>query len=140
LGCSKQVASWVSILSNNSIKIMKSAPFDLYESRLSDTRFDSWEAIKHNIINGYADFYQESSATGLIIFCDHVNGYSLVDNLFTLTLGLGYHGNLWWGYQPLHEKCKIKYSILPHQYRRNINLYLRRKGELWNLILVNILG
>jgi alpha-mannosidase len=103
-------------LGNNPIKIMKSAPFDLYESGLSDTRFDSWETIKHNIINGYADFYQESSATGLAIFCDHVNGYSLAENLFTLTLGFGYHGNFWWGYQPLRGKCKIKYSILPHEF------------------------
>jgi alpha-mannosidase len=96
------------------VKVMKSAPFDLYESRLTDTRYDSWNTIKHNIINGYADIYQESSDTGLAIFCDHVNGYSLADNLFSLTLGFGYHSNFWWGYQPLRGKCKIKYSVLPH--------------------------
>lgn len=101
-------------LGNGAVKVIKSAPFDLYESRLTDTRFDSWEMIKHNIINGYADFYQESSDTGLAVFCDHVNGYSLADNHFTLTLGFGYHGNFWWGYQPLRGKCRIRYSILPH--------------------------
>jgi alpha-mannosidase len=95
-------------------KIIKSAPFDLYESKLTDTRFDSWDTIKHNIVNGFIEFYQESSDTGMAIFCDHVNGYSLVDKLVTLTIGFGYHGNFWWGYQPLRGKCTIKYSLLPH--------------------------
>lgn len=101
-------------LGDSRVKVIKSAPFDVYESRLEDTRFDSWKNIKHNIINGYVDFYQENTNTGLAIFCDHVNGYSLADNLFTLTLGFGYHSNFWWGYQPLRGKCKIRYSILPH--------------------------
>lgn len=101
-------------LGNSPVKVIKSAPYDIYESRLTDTRFDSWDTIKHNIVNGYADIYQESSKSGLAIFCDHVNGYSLVDNLFTLTLGFGYHSNFWWGYQPLRGKCKMKYSIMPH--------------------------
>lgn len=101
-------------LGDSPVKVIKSAPFDIYESRLTDTRFDSWDTIKHNIINGYVDIYQESSNSGLAIFCDHVNGYSLADNLFTLTLGFGYHSNFWWGYQPLRGKCRMKYSILPH--------------------------
>lgn len=103
-------------LGEKAIKVMKSAPFDLYESRLNDTRFDSWETIQHNILNGYADFYQACTNTGLTIFCDHVNGYSLVDNHFSLTLGFGYHGNFWWGNQPLKGKCKMRYSILPHAF------------------------
>ncbi len=101
-------------LGDSPVKVIKSAPFDLYESRLADTRFDSWDTIKHNIINGFADLYQESSNTGLAIFCDHVNGYSLADNLFTLTAAFGYHSNFWWGYQPLRGKSRIKYSVLPH--------------------------
>lgn len=101
-------------LGNEKIRVIKSAPFDIYESAMEDTRFDSWETIKHNIINGYLDFYQESSDTGLTVFCDAVNGYSLVNNQFSLTAAFGYHGNFWWGYQPAEGGFSVGYSLMPH--------------------------
>ncbi len=101
-------------LGNEKVRVAKSAPFDVYESALDDTRFDSWETIKHNIINGYLDFYQESSDTGLAVFCDAVNGYSLVDNQFSLTAAFGYHGNFWWGYQPAEGLFSVGFSLMPH--------------------------
>lgn len=102
-------------LGNEKIRVAKSAPFDVYESAVSDTRFDSWETIKHNIINGYMDFFQESSDTGLAVFCDSVNGYSLVDNRFSLTLAFGYHSNFWWGYQPAEGAYSVRYALMPHK-------------------------
>ncbi len=97
-----------------SVKLWKSAAFDVCESKFTDTRFDSWETIRHNVINGYVDLYQEDSDTGLAVFCDRLNGYSLVDNRFALTCVFGYHGNFWWGYQPAEGDYELSYSLMPH--------------------------
>ncbi|MCI9336946.1 MAG: hypothetical protein HFH93_05300 [Lachnospiraceae bacterium] len=96
------------------VRLWKSAAFDVCESKFTDTRFDSWETIKHNVINGYVDLYQEDSDTGLAVFCDRLNGYSLVDNRFALTCAFGYHGNFWWGYQPAEGDYTLSYSLMPH--------------------------
>lgn len=108
---------------NRQIEIVKSAPYDIYNSNLSDTRFDSWETIKHNIINGYIDLYERESDTGLCIFCDSINGYSYSEYLFSLTVAFGYHSNFWWGYQPAKGKYTVSYSLLPHSGNwKNANL------------------
>lgn len=96
------------------VRLWKSAAFDVCESRFTDTRFDSWETIRHNVINGYVDLYQEDSDTGLAVFCDRLNGYSLVENRFALTVAFGYHANFWWGYQPAEGEYGLGYSLMPH--------------------------
>lgn len=96
------------------VRVMKSAPFDVYESKLADTRYADWRDIRHNIINGYMDIYQESTDTGIAVFCDSVNGYALAENRLSLTVAFGYHGNFWWGHQPAKGSYRLGYSLMPH--------------------------
>ncbi len=96
------------------IKVAKSAPFDVCESEVTDTRFDSWETIRHNVVNGWVDLYQEEEDAGLAVYCDAVNGYSLAEDQFALTLAFGYHANFWWGLQPALGTYAIGYSLMPH--------------------------
>lgn len=98
----------------NNITLYKSAPYDICRSSCIDTRFDSWEDIKHSVINDYIDLYDDEKNTGIFVYCDCINGYSFYDNTFTLTLAFGYHANFWWGCQPLEGISRIKYSLLPH--------------------------
>ncbi|MFT4143966.1 MAG: hypothetical protein QM644_05870 [Mobilitalea sp.] len=95
--------------------ITKHAPFENYKSKIYDTRFNGWDEIKNNIIHQYIDFYDTKENYGIGILCDHINGYSLIDNEFSLTQAFGYHAGFWWGYQPLKGKTQISYSIVTHK-------------------------
>ncbi len=97
------------------VQVSKSAAFDVCDSPEQDTRFDSWDTIKHTVVNGYLDFHEAVSNTGFAVFCDQVTGYSLVENTATLTVAFGYHANFWWGYQLLEGLCTLSYSLLPHR-------------------------
>lgn len=95
--------------------ITKHAPYENYKSEVYDTRFDGWDEIKNNIIHQYIDFYDSKENCGIGILCDHINGYSLVENQFSLTQAFGYHAGFWWGYQPLKGKTQIAYSLVTHK-------------------------
>jgi len=95
--------------------IYKSAPYEDYQSEVYDTRFGGWDEIKNNILNGYIDFYDRENDCGLAFICDHITGYSLVDNQFSITQAFGYHAGFWWGNQPLVGASEIKYSIISHK-------------------------
>lgn len=112
--CREDYKLGIQIPQEGSVRLSKSAPFDVCESEATDTRFDSWETIQHNVVNGYVDLYQEESDTGLAVFCDRLNGYSLVEDRFSLTLAFGYHANFWWGYQPAEGDYRLGYSLMPH--------------------------
>ncbi len=95
--------------------ITKHAPFENYKSEIYDTRFGGWDEIKNSMIHQYIDFYDAEKNYGIGILCDHVNGYSLVDNQFSLTQAFGYHAGFWWGYQPLKGRTQIGYSLVIHK-------------------------
>jgi alpha-mannosidase len=112
--------------------ITKNAPFENYKSEVYDTRFNGWDEIKHNIIHQYIDFYSAKEDYGIAILCDHINGYSLVDNQFSLTQAFGYHAGFWWGHQPLKGRTQIAYSVITHKgdYEEgNIPFYNERNNE-----------
>lgn len=96
------------------LQVIKHAPYDNFVSQNTDTRFLGWDEIKNNIFNQFLDFYLEEEDCGLAVLCDHVTGYSLVDNQFALTQAFGYYGGFWWGYQPVVGTSEIGYSILVH--------------------------
>jgi hypothetical protein len=95
--------------------ITKHAPYENYRSEIYDTRFNGWDEIKNNLLHHYIDFYYPEEDYGIGIFCDHITGYSLVENQFSLTQSFGYHAGFWWGYQPLKGSSRMAYSILTHK-------------------------
>lgn len=95
--------------------ITKHAPYENYRSEVYDTRFNGWDEIKNNLIHQYIDFYDPKEDCGIGILCDHINGYSLVENQFSLTQAFGYHAGFWWGHQPLKGTTQIGYSIVTHR-------------------------
>jgi hypothetical protein len=46
-------------------RLSKNAPFDVCESRLKDSFYNSWEDIKHNVILDWVDLADESGDHGL---------------------------------------------------------------------------
>ena len=112
--------------------ITKSAPYENYKSEIYDTRFDGWDEIKNNVIHQFIDFYNVRENCGIGILCDHINGYSLVENQFSLTQAFGYYAGFWWGYQPLKGKTQIAYSVVTHRgdYEEgHLPFYNERKNE-----------
>lgn len=102
-------------LAMKKITLMKHAAYDNLASECLDTRFLGWDEIKPNLLHEFLDFYDEETDCGLAVLCDHVNGYSLVGNHFSLTQAFGYHAGFWWGNQPLRGKSQICYSFVPHR-------------------------
>ncbi|ACT02827.1 glycoside hydrolase family 38 C-terminal domain-containing protein [Paenibacillus sp. JDR-2] len=99
-------------------KLYKNSAFDVTESRHSDTRYERWDEIKHNIILNWVDVYDEQSNCGLAIFSDHTTDYSHGDlDPLALTLGWGAEGGFWWGKRPLQDVREMRYAILPHEDR-----------------------
>lgn len=95
--------------------ISKNAPFDVCESRLDDTFFDSWDKIKHNIILNWVDIYDKEENYGLGLFSDHTTSYSY-GNGRPLGLTLQYSGKGLWGRDyGITLPSEVAYSIIPHQ-------------------------
>lgn len=102
------------LLPMKKFQVIKHAPYENYVSENRDTRFLGWNEIKNNIINQFIDFQDLEEGYGLAVMCDHVTGYSLVGNRFSLTQAFGYYAGFWWGCQPLCGNSVMAYSILPH--------------------------
>lgn len=98
-----------------SAELYKNAPFDVCESHLDNTFFNSWDKIKHNIILNWVDLYDSVSGYGLALLTDHTGSYSYGDD-FPLGLPIQYSGvGLWgWNYE-ITRPLQMKYAILPHK-------------------------
>ncbi|MGO4109808.1 glycoside hydrolase family 38 C-terminal domain-containing protein [Paenibacillus sp. YAF4_2] len=113
---SKLQARFPIALSNG--KLYKNSAFDVTESRHSNTYYERWDEIKHNIILNWVDVYDEQSNSGLAIFSDHTTDYSHgEDEPLALTLGWSGEGGFWWGKRPLQDVQEMHYAILPHSDR-----------------------
>ena len=58
-------------------RIYKNAPFDVCESKLTDTFFGSWDQIKHNIILHWVDLAEQEGDYALALLSDHTTSYSI---------------------------------------------------------------
>ena len=93
--------------------LSKNAPFDVCESRFSDTFFDDWHQLKHNLILDWIDV--RSSSASLALFSDHTTSYSYGQD-FPLALTLQYSGKGLWGRDyRIVEPTRVHYAIVPHQ-------------------------
>ena len=76
--------------------VYKNAPFDVCESKLTDTFFDSWDQIKHNIILHWVDLAEQEGDYALALLSDHTTSYSYGEG-YPLGLTAQYSGGGLWG-------------------------------------------
>lgn len=98
----------------SSSNLYKNAPFDVCESKLENTFFNTWDGIKHNIILNWVDLVQKDRKYGFAVFSDHTTSYSYGKD-FPLALTAQYSGVGLWGpdYKITHP-LKMKYAVVPH--------------------------
>lgn len=95
-------------------RIYKNAPFDVCESKLDNTCFNSWSQIKHNIILHWIDLAEQNGDYALALLSDHTTSYSHgADNPLGLTAQ--YSGGLWGPDYKITVPLKMKYAIIPHR-------------------------
>ena len=96
-------------------KLYKNAPFDVCESRLDNTFFNSWDKIKHNVILNWVDLVESNGKYGFALLSDHTTSYSFGED-FPLGLTAQYSGVGLWGVDyRITQPLKMKFAIIPHQ-------------------------
>lgn len=94
-------------------KLHKDAPYDVTESRLENTFFNSWDSIKNNVILHWADV--TGGNAGLALFTDHTTSY-VHGRDYPLGFTLQYVGKALWGRNyNIHGPTEVKYAIVPHR-------------------------
>ena len=95
-------------------KVYKNAPFDVTESKLSNTFFNRWDSIKNNIILDWVDVTDAKNNYGLALFTDHTTSYTHGSD-FPLGLTLQYSGNgLFFRNYTINGPSTINYALIPH--------------------------
>ncbi len=95
-------------------KIYKNAPFDVTESKLTDTFFTRWDGIKNNIILNWVDATDGVHANGMALFTDHTTSYEHGAD-YPLGLTLQYSGVGLWGRQyDITGPADVHYAVVPH--------------------------
>jgi len=95
-------------------RVYKNAPFDVCESRLSNTFYNRWDSIKNNVILNWVDVTDNEGKYGMALFTDHTTSYTHGTG-FPLGLDIQYSGMGLWGRDyKISGPTTINYSILPH--------------------------
>ena len=111
--------------------LYKNAPFDVCESRLENTFFNTWDSIKHNIILHWMDLYDIKDDVGLALFSDHTTSYSLGENE-PLGLTAQYSGKGLWGVNyAITQDLEMHYALLPHRGKWN-QAHISAASSQWN--------
>lgn len=93
-------------------RISKDAPYDVTESRLSNTFFNTWDSIKNNVLLHWADV--TDGKTGLALFTDHTTSYVHGEN-YPLGFTIQFTGTALWGRNyTVSGPTEVHYAILPH--------------------------
>ena len=95
-------------------KVAKSAPFDVCESTLADTFYNSWDAIKNNVILDWVDVTDSGGEHGLALLSDHTTSYAHGPE-HPLGLTLQYSGKGLWGRDyRIDGPTEVHYALIPH--------------------------
>ncbi|WP_346316158.1 glycoside hydrolase family 38 C-terminal domain-containing protein [Chitinophaga sp. YIM B06452] len=93
-------------------QLSKDAPYDVTESRLDNTFFNSWDSIKNNVILHWVDV--TGGNAGLALLSDHTTSY-VHGKGHPLGLTLQYAGRALWGRNyDIDGPTEVKYAIVPH--------------------------
>lgn len=94
-------------------KLFKDAPFDVCESKNSDTFFDRWDSIKHNVMLNWVSL-DSNSGNGFALFSDHTTSYSYSED-YPLSMTVQFSGNGLWGRDySIESHTEMNYSLMPH--------------------------
>jgi alpha-mannosidase len=95
-------------------QVFKDAPFDVTESRLTNTFFENWSAIKNNVILDWVDVFDAAQQVGVALLTDHSTSYAHGSD-YPLALTLQYSGvGLWGRDYSLDGATEVHYALLPH--------------------------
>ena len=95
-------------------QIYKNAPFDVTQSGLGDTFFNTWSGIKNNVLLNWVDVFDSTNQAGMALLSDHTTSYAHGSN-FPLGLTLQYSGiGLWGRDYSLRGPTEVKYALQPH--------------------------
>jgi len=112
-------------LSMKDQKVYKNSAFDVMESRLKNTYFNTWDSIKNNIIVNWVDVSDQDDHYGMALLNDHTTSY-VHNEAGILGLTLQYSGmGLWGRNYTIKGASEYHYAILPHQNKWD-------KAQLWN--------
>jgi len=96
-------------------RIAKNAPFDVTESTLGSTFFDSWDSIKNNVVLDWVDATDGAKQQGLALFSDHTTSYAH-SKQHPLALNVQYIGKGLWGRNyDVDGPTHVRYSLLLHE-------------------------
>jgi alpha-mannosidase len=94
--------------------IFKNAPFDVTESKLTDTFFTTWDGIKNNIILNWMDVSEAVGDHGLALLTDHttsyIHGADHPPGLVLQYSGIG----LWGRRYGINGPTSVRYALIPH--------------------------
>jgi len=105
-------------------KVYKNAAFDVLQSKLQNTYFNTWDSIKNNLILNWIDVTQQDDEVGMTLLSDHTGSYSHAeDGILGLTLQYSGMG-LWGRNYSIDGPSEYRYALLPHLKKWN-------KADLW---------
>ncbi len=114
-----------------SSRIYKNAPFDVCESKLDNTFFNTWDQIKHNIILNWVDLAEQKGDYALALLSDHTTSYSHGED-YPLGLTAQYSGpGLWGPDYKITGPLKMKYAIIPHRGKWD-KACIATSSDCWN--------
>jgi alpha-mannosidase len=93
-------------------QLSKDAPYDVTESRLTNTFFSSWDSIKNNVLLHWADV--TDGKAGLALLTDHTTSYVHGEN-YPLGFTVQFTGTALWGRNyNVTGPTNVRYAIVPH--------------------------
>lgn len=116
-------------------RLFKNAPFDVYESKLNNTLFSSWDSLKHNVMLNWIDLTDQEKERGVALFTDHTTSYLQHEDL-PLGLTVQYTGKALWGRDyKLHGPTEIQYALFPHTGDWEKGM-VQKESDAWNEPLI----
>jgi alpha-mannosidase len=129
----KLILSFPTIINNE--RIYKNAPFDVCESKLDNTLFDSWSEIKNDVVLNWIDELDNSGKWGLALMTDHTSTYIHSKDI-PLGLVVQYSGpGLWGRNYKIEGPTSVNYAILPHSSDWK-NSHIWTENNIWNEPLI----
>lgn len=96
-------------------KVYKNSGFDVMESKLKNTYFNTWDSIKNNIIVNWVDVTDDKNDYGVALYNDHTTSYAHGED-GVMGLVLQYSGmGLWGRNYAIKEASRYHYALFPHQ-------------------------